>query len=325
MNVSRRRVLTLATAAVMLPNGRRLARAQAYPTRPVRIVVGFPPGGGVDITARLIAHWLSDRLGQPFIVENRPGAGTNIATEGVVSAPSDGYTLLMACLPNASNAALYPNLRFNFLRDIAPVAGIHREPFVVETNLSLPVKTIPELISYANANPGKINMASAGGVGSGTHLAGALFEVMTGVKLVYVPYRAASFALTDLLGGRAQVMFASMSSSIGYLAAAKLRPLAITTTGPSPALPDIPPVAESVPGYEFSFWYGIGVRGDTPVEIIESLNKEVNAALADPEFKARLGEFGSTPLPGSPADFGMLIAAETEKWGKVIHAANIKL
>jgi len=324
MNVSRRRLLKLAAAAVVLPNVRRFARAEAYPTKPVRIIVGFAPGGGVDTTARLIGQWLSGRLGQPFIIDNRPGAGTNIAAEAALSAPSDGHTLLMVGLPNAANATLYSNLRFNFQREIAPVASIHREPFVVETNLSVPVRTIRELISYASANPGAVNMGSAG-VGSGNHLAGALFEIMTGVVLTHVPYRGASPALTDLLGGRTQVMFASSSSSIGYVTAGKLRPLAVTTATPSALLPDTPTLAESVPGYEFSFWHGIGVRRDTPVEIIERLNGEVNAALADTKFKARLADLGTTPLGGSSADFAKLIADETEKWGKVIRAANIRL
>lgn len=325
MNASRRRLLKLTAAAAVLPSLPRLARADAYPTRPVRIIVGFPAGGGVDLAARLIGHWLSERLGQPFIVENRPGAATNTATADVVNGVSDGYTLLMACLPNASNATLYPDLKFNFLRDIAPVAGLLREPFVVETHPSLPVTTIPELISFASANPGKINMASAGGVGNGTHLAGALFQTMTGVKFVHVPYRAAGLALTDLLAGRVQLMFASMSSSIGYVRAGKLRPLAVTSTTSSPLLPGTPTLTESVPGYAFSFWYGVGVRYGTPAEIIERLNKEINAALTDGKFKMQLGEFGGTPLPGSPADFGKLIADETDKWREVIRAANIVL
>jgi len=324
MKLSRRRLLKLATAAVVLPNSLRLACANAYPTRPVRILVGFAAGGGYDIAARLIGQWLSERLGKPFIIENRPGAATNIATEAAVNAPPDGHTLLMVGLPNASNASLYTDLKFNFLREIAPVAGIHREPFVVETNLSVPVRTIPEFISYADASPGRINMASAG-IGSGNHLAGALFQMMTGIKLAHVPYRGASLALTDLLAGEVQLMFASTSSSIGYLRAGKLRPLAVTTVARSAMLPDTATVAESLPGYEFSFWNGIGVRSGTPTEIIETLNKEINAALADSEFKERLAKLGGTPLPGTPADFGKLITAETEKWSKVVRAANIKV
>jgi len=324
MNLSRRRLLKLAAATAALPNPYRLAHANAYPSRPVRILVGFAAGGGYDIAARLIGQWLSERLGQPFIVENRPGAGTNIATEAAVNAPSDGYTLLMVGLPNASNASLYTNLKFNFMRDIAPVAGIHREPFVVETNLAVPVRTMREFISYADARPGKVNMASAG-VGSGNHLAGALFEMMTGIKLTHVPYRGASLALADLLGGQVQVMFASTSSSIGYVTAGKLRPLAVTTATPLSTLPDTPTLAETVPGYEFSFWNGIGVRSGTPVEIIETLNKEINAALADSKFKVQLAELGGAALPGSPTEFGKLIADETEKWRKVIRDAKITL
>jgi tripartite-type tricarboxylate transporter receptor subunit TctC len=308
MNLSRRRLLKLATAAA---------------ARPVRILVGFAAGGGYDIAARLIGQWLSERLGRPFIIENRPGAATNIATEAAVNAPADGYTLLMVGIPNASNASLYTNLKFNFLHDVAPVAGLLREPFIVETNLAVPVRTMREFISYAEASPGKINMASAG-VGSGNHLAGALFQMMTGIKLAHVPYRGASLALADLLGGEVQVMFASTSSSIAYVRAGKLRPLAVTTVARSAMLPDTPTVAESLPGYEFSFWNGLGVRSGTPPEIIERLNKQINTALADPEFKERLAKLGGAPLTGSPADFGKLIAGETEKWRKVILAANIK-
>jgi tripartite-type tricarboxylate transporter receptor subunit TctC len=290
----------------------------------VRIIVGFAPGGGTDIMARLIGPWLSERLGQQFVVENRPGAGTNIATEAVVNAPPDGYTLLLACLPNASNATLYENLKFNFIRDIASVAGIARDPFAIEVNPSVPVKTVPEFITHVRANPGKINMAS-GGIGSGNHIFGELFKMMTGVNLVHVPYRGAGPALVDLLGGQVQVMFASMSSSVEYVRAGKLRALAVTTATRSPVLPDIPTVAEFVPGYEASFWTGISVPKNTPAEIVDKLNKEINVALADPKMKARLAEWGATALPGPPADFGKLIAAETEKWGKVIRAANIKL
>jgi tripartite-type tricarboxylate transporter receptor subunit TctC len=273
--------------------------------------------------ARLIGQWLSGRLGQQFVIENRPGAGTNIATEAVVNAPPDGYTLLLACLPNASNATLYENLKFNFIRDIAPVAGIAREPFAIEVNPSVPVKTVPEFITHAKANPGKINMAS-GGIGSGNHIFGELFKMMTGVNLVHVPYRGAGPALVDLLGGQVQVMFASMSSSIEYVRAGKLRALAVTTATHSPALPNIPTVAEFVPGYESSFWTGIGAPKNTPAEVIDKLNKEINAALADPKTKARLAAWGATALPGSPADFGKLIAEETEKWGKVVKFAGIK-
>jgi tripartite-type tricarboxylate transporter receptor subunit TctC len=318
----RRQVLHLAAGAAALPAVSRLARAQAYPARPVRIVVGFAPAGGTDIMARLIGQWLSERLGQ-FVIENRPGASTNIATEAVVHAPPDGYTLLLACLPNASNATLYDKLNYNFIRDIAPVASIAREPFAIEVHPSVPVKTVPEFITHVRANPGKINMAS-GGIGSGNHIFGELFKMMTGVNLVHVPYRGAGPALIDLLGGQVQVMFASMSSSIGYLRAGKLRALAVTTATRSPVLPDIATVAEFVPGYEASFWTGVGAPRNTPAEIVDKLNTEINGALADPKMKARLAEWGATALPGSPADFGKLIAEETEKWGKVVKFAGVK-
>jgi tripartite-type tricarboxylate transporter receptor subunit TctC len=321
--LGRRQFLHLAASAALLPAASRFAFAQAYPSRPARISVGFAPAGGTDIMARLIGQWLSERLGQQFVIENRPGAGTNIATEAVVNAPPDGYTLLLACLPNASNATLYDKLNFNFIRDIAPVAGIARDTFAIEVNPSVPAKTVPELIAYAKVNSGKINMAS-GGIGSGNHIFGELFKMMTGVNLVHVPYRGAGPALVDLLGGQVQVMFASMSSSIEYVRAGKLRALAVTTSTRSPVLPDIPTVAEFVPGYEASFWTGIGVPKNTPAEIVDKLNKEINVALADPKMKARLAELGVVALPGSSADFGKLIADETEKWGKVVRTANIK-
>jgi tripartite-type tricarboxylate transporter receptor subunit TctC len=323
MKLPRRTFLHLATGAAALPAVSRIARAQAYPSRPVRIIVGFAPAGGTDIMARLIGQWLSERLGQQFVIENRPGAGTNIATEAVVNAPPDGYTLLLACLPNASNATLYDKLNLNFIRDIAPVAGIARDTFAIEVNPSVPVKTVPELIAYAKVNSGKINMAS-GGIGSGNHIFGELFKMMTGVNLVHVPYRGAGPALVDLLGGQVQVMFASMVSSIEYVRAGKLRALAVTTSTRSPLLPDIPTVAQFVPGYEASFWYGIGAPRNTPIEIVEKLNQEINAVLADSQMKARLAGLGAKALPGSPADFGKLIAEETEKWAKVIRSANIK-
>ena len=313
----------LAAGAAALPALPHVAAALDYPTRSVRIIVGFAPGGGTDIHARLIAQPLAERLSQQFVIENRPGAGTNVATEIVVNAPPDGYTLLLACLPNASNATLYENLKFNFLRDITPVAGIAREPFAIEVNPSVPVKTVPEFIAHANANPGKINMAS-GGVGSGNHIFGELFKMMTGVNLVHVPYRGAGPALVDLLGGQVQVMFASMSSSIQYVRAGKLRALAMTTATRLPALPDIPTVAEFVPGYQASFWTGIGAPKNTSAEIVDKLNKEINEALADAKIKTRLAELGATALPGSPGDFNKLIADETEKWGKVVRAAGIK-
>jgi tripartite-type tricarboxylate transporter receptor subunit TctC len=319
----RRQFLHLAAIAAALPAVSRIAWAQAYPTRPVRIIVGFAPAGGTDIMARLIGQWLSERLGQQFVIENRPGAGTNIATEAVVNAPPDGYTLLLACLPNASNATLYDKLNFSFIRDVAPVAGIARDTFAIEVNPSVPVKTVPELIAYAKVNSGKINMAS-GGIGSGNHIFGELFKMMTGINLVHVPYRGAGPALVDLLAGQVQVMFASMSSSIEYLRAGKLRALAVTTSTRSPVLPDIPTVAQFVPGYEASFWTGIGAPRNTPIEMVEKLNQEINAALADSQMKARLAGLGAAALPGSPADFGKLIAEETEKWGKVVKFAGIK-
>jgi tripartite-type tricarboxylate transporter receptor subunit TctC len=321
--LGRRQFLHLAAGAASLPAVSWIAWAQTYPTRPVRIIVGFAPAGGTDIMARLIGQWLSERLDQQFVIENRPGAGTNIATEAVVNAPPDGYTLLLSCLPNASNATLYDKLNFNFIRSIAPVAGIARDTFAIEVNPSVPAKTVPEFIAYAKANPGKINMAS-GGIGSGNHIFGELFKMMTGVNLVHVPYRGAGPALVDLIGGQVQVMFASMSSSIEYVRAGKLRVLAVTTSTRSPVLPDIPTVAEFVPGYEASFWTGIGAPRNTPIEIVEKLNQEINAGLADPKIKARLAGLGATALPGSPADFGKLIAEETAKWGEVVKFAGIK-
>jgi tripartite-type tricarboxylate transporter receptor subunit TctC len=323
MKLPRREFLRLAAGAAALPAVPLIASAQAYPARPVRIIVGFAPGGGMDIMARLIGQWLSERFGQQFVIENRPGAGTNIATEAVVNAPPDGYTLLLAGFPNASNATLYGNLKFNFIRDIAPVAGLSRETFVIEVNPSLWFKTVPEFITHAKANPGKINMASAG-IGSGNHIAGELFKMMTGVNLVPVHYRGAGPALVDLLGGQVLVMFASISSSIEYVRAGKLRALAVTAATPSPVLPDIPMVAEFVPGYDFSFWTGIGAPRNTPSEIVDKLNKEINAALADPKMKARFAELGVIAFRGSPADFGKFIAEETEKWGKVVNFAGIK-
>ena len=323
MKLPRRTFLHLAVGAAALPAVSRVATAQSYPSRPVRLVVGFAAGSTTDILARLMGQWLSERLGQQFIIENRPGAGGNIATEAVVRAPPDGYTLLYVTTANASNATLYDKLNFNFIHDIAPVAAIISFPYIMVVNPSVPAKTLPEFITHAKANPGKINMASAG-IGSGNHVAGELFKMMTGVNLVHVPYRGAGPALVDLLGGQVQVMFASMSSSIEYVRAGKLRALAVTTATRSPVLPDIPTVAEFVPGYEFSFWTGIGAPRNTPAEIVDKLNTEINAALADPKIKARLAEWGATALPGSAADFGKLIAAETEKWGKVVKFAGVK-
>jgi tripartite-type tricarboxylate transporter receptor subunit TctC len=301
----------------------RIAWAQAYPTRPVRIIVGFPPGGPNDITARLIGQTLSERFGQPLIVENRPGASSNIGTEAVVRAPPDGYTLLMINPPNAINATLYGNLKFNFIRDIAPVASIARVPLVMEVNPSVPAKTVPEFIAYAKANPGKINMASAG-TGTSANVAGELFKMMAGVDMVHVPYKGSTPALTDLLGGQVQVMFDSMLSSVEYIRAGKLRALAVTTAARSEALPDVPTVGDFLPGYEASQWSGVGVPRNTPTEIIDKLNREINATLADSKMKSRLADLGAAVFPSSPADFGKFIADETEKWGKVIRAANIK-
>src|SRR5215472_2433487 len=318
----RRQFLHLAAAAGALPALSRIARAQAYPSRPVRIVVGFPAGGGVDIVARLMGQWLSERLGQPFIIENRPGAATNIATEAVVRAAADGYTFLLVHSSNAMNATLYEKLNFNFIQDIAPVATIMVVPNVMLVHPSVPAKTVPEFIAYAKANPGKINLAS-GGIGGPSHVAGELFKIMTGTDMLLVSYRGMAPAVTDLLGGQVQVMFNSLPGSIEYIRAGTLRALAVTTATRSETLPGIPTMGEFLPGYEATTWYGVGVPRNTPAEIVEQLNKEVNAALADPKMKVRLADLG-VALPGSPADFGKLIADETEKWAKVIRAANIK-
>jgi tripartite-type tricarboxylate transporter receptor subunit TctC len=323
MKLPRRKFLHLAAGAAALSTVPRVARAQAYPSRPVRIIVGFAAGGFADIAARLIGQWMSERLGQQFVIENRPGAGGNIGTETVVRSPPDGYTLLLAGSNDAINAALYDKLNFDFGRDIAPVAGIMRVPNVMAVNPSLPANTVPEFIAYAKANPGKINMASAGN-GTPAHVAGELFKMMTGVNLVHVPYRGGPPALTDLLGGQVQVMFVAMSAAIEYITTGKLRPLAVTGTSRSDALPDTPAMADFVPGYEASTWGGIGAPNGTAIETIDKLNKEINAGLADPKMKVKLASLGGTALAGSPAEFGKFIAAETEKWGKVIRAANIK-
>jgi tripartite-type tricarboxylate transporter receptor subunit TctC len=301
----------------------RFAWAQAYPTRPVRIIVGFTPGGTTDITARLIGQWLSERLGQQFIIENRPGAGSNLAAEAVVNALPDGYTILLVGAPNAINATLYERLNFNFIRDIAPVAGIIRTALVMQVNPSVPTKTVPEFIAYAKGNPGKINMSSAGN-GSAPHVAGELFKMMAGVNMVHVPYRGAAPSLSDLIGGQVQVTFESMPSSIGYIRAGTLRALAVTTAERAEALPAIPTVGEFVAGYEASIWYGIGVPKNTPFTIIDRLNNEINAGLLDTKLRVRIAELGGTPLQASPAAFGTFIAEETEKWGKVIKSSGIK-
>jgi tripartite-type tricarboxylate transporter receptor subunit TctC len=319
----RRQFLHLAAGVAALPVLSRIAWAQAYPSRPVRLVVGFAAGGGYDIVARLIGQWLTDRLGQPFVIENRPGAGTNIATEAVVRAPPDGYTLLLIGSTNAINATFYQKLNFNFIGDIAPISTITQQPQAMLANPSFPAKTIPEFIDYAKANPAKINMSSPG-AGTISHLAGELFKMMAGVNLVHVPFGGNSPALTALLGGQVDVSVASLPSSIEYIRTGKLRGLGVTTPMRAEALPDVPSVGEFVTGYDVTAWYGVGAPKGTPVDIIDKLNKEINAGLADPELKARLADFGGTPLVLSPTDFGKFIAQETEKWGKVIRAANIK-
>jgi tripartite-type tricarboxylate transporter receptor subunit TctC len=323
MKLARRKFLHLVASAAALPAVASTARAQSYPSRPVRWIVGFTPGGATDIIARLVGQMLSERLGQSFVIENRPGAGSNVATEAVVRAPADGYTILLVGPANAVNATLYEKLNYNFIRDIAPVASISREPNVMVVNTSVPAKTVPEFIAYAKANAGKINMASSGN-GTSVHVAGELFKMMTGINMAHVPYRGAAPAVTDLLGGQVQVMFASMPSSIEYIRAGKLRALAVTTARRSAALPDIATVADFVPGYEASSVYGIGAPKATPADVVDKLNKEVNAILADPKAKARLGDLGGTALAGSPADFGRLIADETEKWAKVVKFAGAK-
>ena len=323
MKLPRRHFLHLAAGAAALPVVSRVANAQSYPTRPVRLIVPFAAGGGTDITARVMGQWLSERLGQQFVIDNRPGGGSNIGTEAVVRAPADGYTLLLAGSPAAINATLYDKLNYNFIRDIAPVAGIIRQPFVMAVHPSVPAKTVPEFIAYAKANPGRINMASAG-TGAGSHVTGELFKMMAGVDMVHVPYRGAGPALTDLIAGQVQVYFATTVASIEYIRAGRLRALAVTTATRSDALPGIPTVDEFVPGYEASSWYGVGAPKATPAEIIEKLNKEINAGLADPKIKARLADLGGDVLALSPADFGKLIAEETEKWGTVVKFTGIK-
>jgi len=319
----RRHVLHLAAGAAALPAVSRISWAQAYPSRPVRVIVGFAAGGATDIVARILGQWLSERLGQQFVVENRPGAGTNIATEVVVNAAPDGHTLLMVSPTNAVNASLYDKLSYNFIRDIAPVAGVTRVANVMVVNPSFPAKTVPEFIAYAKANSGRINMAS-GGTGSSNQMSGELFKMLAGVDLVHVPYRGAGPALPDLISGQVQVMFVAMTSSIEYIQAGKLRALGVTTTARSEALSDVPTIAEFVRGYEDSNWWGFGAPKATPTAIIDTLNRQTNAALADPRIKARLSELGGTVLAGSAGDFGKLIAEETEKWAKVIKFAGIK-
>jgi tripartite-type tricarboxylate transporter receptor subunit TctC len=323
MKLLRRQFLHLTAGVAALPVIARVVRAQTYPERPVHLIVGFPAGGPQDIVMRLIGQWLSERLGQSFIIENRPGASGNVGAETVVRAAPDGYTLLSVSSPNAINATLYKNLNFNFIRDIAPVASIMRVPLVMEVNPSVPVKTVPEFIAYAKANPGKVNYASAG-IGTPQHVSAEMFKMMTGVEMVHVPYRGAAPALTDLIGGQVQVMIDTTPASMQHIRSGRLRPLAVTTATRADALPDLPTVDDFVTGYEATSWFGIGAPKDTPPEIIATLNKEINAAIADPKIKARLIDLGGTVLPGSPADFGKLIAAETEKWAKVVKFSGAK-
>src|SRR5262245_27388599 len=323
MRLPRRGFLRLAASAAAFPALSRFAFAEGYPIRAVRIFVGFAAGGSNDIVARLIGQRLSERLGQPFVIENRPGAGTNIATEAVVRATPDGYTLLLASPANAINATLYKKLSFNFLHDVGPVAGLVRQPLVMLVHPAVPARTAPEFIAYAKVNPGKITMASAGN-GSTPHLAGELFGMMTGIKMVHVPYRGAGPALTDLLGGQVQIYFGGTASSIEYIKTEKLRALAITTAVPSPALPGLPTIGQFVPGYEASGWFGLGAPSGTPIEVIDTLNGQINAALGDPKIVARFAALGAVPLAGSVSDFGQLITDETEKWAKVIKFAGIK-
>lgn len=324
MKLRRREFLQLAASVVALQTVSQVAHAQGYPTRPLRLVVGFAPGGGNDITARLMGQWLSEHLGQPFVIENRPGAATNIATEAVVNATPDGYTILFVSPSAAINATLYEKLNFNFIRDITPIAGIMRIPNVMVVNPSVPAKTVPEFIAYAKANPGKVNVASPG-IGTSVHLSAELFKMMTGVDMVHVAYKGSAPSLTDLLSGQMQVSFATMPASIEFIRSGKLRALAVTTATRSPALPDVPSVGEFVPGYEVSTWYGLCARAGTPAEVIDKINNEIDAALADSTMKARLADLGGVPIAGSPGDFGKLIADETAKWAKVIRTAKIKL
>jgi tripartite-type tricarboxylate transporter receptor subunit TctC len=320
---SRRQFLRVAAGTAALPAFSRIAGGQSYPSSPVRIVVGFPPGGAADITARLMGQWLSERLGQPFVIENRPGAGTNIGTEAVAKAPADGYTLLLISVANTVNATLYQGLSFDFIRDIAPVAGLTRAPLVMVVNPSVPAMTVPEFIAYAKANPGRVNIASAGN-GTPGHMASALFQLLTDLDLLDVPYRGGAPALNDLLAGQVQVMFDNLQTSLEYIKAGKLRPLAVTTTMRSDALPDLPPMSQFVPGYEVSSWFGIGAPRNTSTEVVDKLNTEINAGLRDPKLRAQFTSLGDTVLGGSPPDFGKLIVEETEKWGRLIRAANIK-
>jgi tripartite-type tricarboxylate transporter receptor subunit TctC len=323
MKFARRRFLRLAAGAVALPAVSRIGWAQTYPTRPVRLIVGFAPGGPNDIVARLLGQWLSERLSQQFIIENRTGAGGNVGTEAVAHASPDGYTLLLMDSSNTINPTLYDKLNFNFIRDIAPVAGVMRGPLVMEVNPEFPARTVPEFIAYAKANPGKITMAS-GGIGTSSHLAGELFKATAGIDMIHVPYRGTAPALADLLGGQVQVMFGNMLASIEHVRDGRLRALAVTTTSRSEALPDIPSVSDFVSGYEASAWQGVGAPRNTSSEIVEKLNTEINASLADPKMRARLADLGGIAFRSTPGEFGKLIAEDTDKWGKVIRATNIK-
>jgi tripartite-type tricarboxylate transporter receptor subunit TctC len=323
MKLPRRQFLHLAAGAAALPAVSRLARAQDYPARPVRLIVGFAPGGTTDITARLVGQWLSERLGQQFVIENRTGAATNIATEAVVRAPADGYTLLLVTASNAINATLYDKLSFNFIRDIAPVAGIIRYPLVMQVNPSFPAKTVPEFISYVKSNPGKISYGS-GGIGTSIHVASELFKMMAGVDMIHVPYRGGAPAMTDLMAGQVQVVFNPVPESMEFIRAGKLRPLAVTTATRSEVLPDVPTVGDFVPGYEASALQGIGAPKQMPAEIVDKLNKEINAGLVDPKLKARFADLGAAVFPGSSFDFAKFIATETEKWAKVIKFSGAK-
>jgi len=323
MTISRRKFLHLAAGSGALPVLSRTARAQAYPSRPVHIIVPFAAAGPNDIVARVVCQWMSEHLGQPFVIENRPGAGTNVGTELVVHAPPDGYTVLVVSSSHAINATLYDKLNFSFVRDIAPVASIMRVPNVMVVNPAFPARSVREFIDYGKANPGKLNFASSG-IGASNHMSGELFKVMTGLDMTHVPYRSSGPALTDLISGQVQVMFDAMTSAVEHIRAGRLRPLGVTTASKADALPEVPVIADVVPGYEVSNWFGFGMPRNTPADVIMTFNKAVDEALADPKLKARLAELGGILMPGSPADFGKLIAEETEKWGKVIRSANIK-
>lgn len=324
MTIQRRRFLKFAGAAVAMPAVARLAHAQGWPNKQVHVIVGYTPGGSADITGRIMANWMQERLGQSFIVENRPGGGTNIATEAVVNAAPDGYTLLLVAPANAINATLYEKMNHVFLRDIVPIAGLIRFPNVVVVNPSLPINSIPELIAYAKANPDKLSMASSGN-GSTIHMSGELFKMLTGVKMTHVPYRGSAPALTDMIAGQVQVMFDNIPTSMEFVKSGKLRGLAVTSAARSPVLPDLPIVADFLPGYEATSWYGLGAPKGTPAEIVDRLNKEVATMLADPKVRSRFLELGATPLSGAPSDFAKLLADETEKWGKVVKFAGAKV